>query len=195
MSIVDFGPPDAGAVLIPREVSVVRVAGNLSAMEMLVRRWFGCWIDFLVLAALLFLPSLLTGLLMGVTAAGSAAAAREASETTLIVGAIAMVAYFPITEGLWGRSLGKLLSGTVVVTKTGAMPGVWRALLRTLLRLIEVNPFLLGGIPAAIFVAATSERRRLGDLLAGTYVVPADALKVFHSRKAQSMEATSSVFD
>lgn len=194
MSIVDFGPPDAGAVLIPREVSVVRVAGNLSAMEMLVRRWFGCWVDFLVLAALLFLPSVLTGSLTGGTAADSASTAPETGAAALI-GVLAMLAYFPITEGLWGRSLGKLLSGTVVVTKTGAMPGVWRALLRTLLRLIEVNPFLLGGIPAAIFVAATSERRRLGDLLAGTYVVPADALKVFHSRKAESMEATSSVFD
>jgi uncharacterized RDD family membrane protein YckC len=194
MSIVDFGPPDAGAVLIPREVSVVRVAGNLSAMEMLVRRWFGCWVDFLVLAALLFLPSVLTGSLMGGTAAGSASTAPENGAAALI-GVLAMLAYFPITEGLWGRSLGKLLSGTVVVTKTGAVPGVWRALLRTLLRLIEVNPFLLGGIPAAIFVAATSERRRLGDLRAGTYVVPADALKVFHSRKAESMEATSSVFD
>ena len=43
--------------------------------------------------------------------------------------------------------------------------------MRTLLRLFEVNPLLLGGIPAAIAVLCSKNRQRLGDMLAGTYVI------------------------
>lgn len=39
------------------------------------------------------------------------------------------------------------------------------------MRLVEVNPFLLGGIPAGIAVALSTYNQRLGDMLAGTYVV------------------------
>jgi len=38
-------------------------------------------------------------------------------------------------------------------------------------RLVEVNPLLLGGLPAGIAVAMSRRRQRLGDMLAGTYVV------------------------
>jgi uncharacterized RDD family membrane protein YckC len=44
------------------------------------------------------------------------------------------------------------------------------------LRIIEVNPLLLGGIPAGIVVISTSRKQRIGDLLAGTIVV-SDKLK------------------
>jgi len=76
-----------------------------------------------------------------------------------------------------GRSLGKLVTGTVVVTEQGRMPGILRAIVRTVLRLIEVNPFLLGGLPAGIVVMVNGERRRLGDLAAGTFVIPYSELK------------------
>jgi uncharacterized RDD family membrane protein YckC len=39
--------------------------------------------------------------------------------------------------------------------------------------LVEVNPILLGGLPAAAVVALSPTRQRLGDLVAGTYVLTA----------------------
>ena len=36
---------------------------------------------------------------------------------------------------------------------------------------IEVNPLLLGGLPAGLVVIATERKQRIGDLLAGTLVV------------------------
>jgi uncharacterized RDD family membrane protein YckC len=45
------------------------------------------------------------------------------------------------------------------------------------LRLIEVNPFLVGGLPAGLVLLLTRRRQRLGDLLAGTYVVRLRDLK------------------
>ena len=45
------------------------------------------------------------------------------------------------------------------------------AMLRTLLRVIEVNPILLGALPAGIVLLVTKRKQRLGDLLAGTVVI------------------------
>jgi uncharacterized RDD family membrane protein YckC len=57
------------------------------------------------------------------------------------------------------------------------------AALRTILRIIEVNPLLFGAIPAAITIISTRRRQRLGDMLAETVVVLTRARE---TRKARS---------
>ncbi|HYE45122.1 MAG TPA: RDD family protein [Caulobacter sp.] len=162
MNTVDFGG-SAFNPYAPRPRSVATVAGRLSAGEMLLRRWGGCWIDFILLAAVVFLPVL--------------PFSDTPPDAVVYASLAAAVAYFPVTEGLWGRSLGKLVTGTVVVRADGRFPGIGRAAVRTLLRLIEVNPFFLGGLPAGIVLLCNQERRRLGDFAAGTYVIPVSELK------------------
>ena len=50
-------------------------------------------------------------------------------------------------------------------------PCSWKqAGIRTIARLIEVNPLLLGGLPAGIVILMTEKRQRIGDILAGTVV-------------------------
>jgi uncharacterized RDD family membrane protein YckC len=44
-------------------------------------------------------------------------------------------------------------------------------------RLIEVNPLLMGGVPAGIAVAVSAKRQRIGDMIANTYVVRARTLR------------------
>ena len=100
---------------------------------------------------------------------------------------MAALAYFPVTEGIWGRSAGKLITGAIVVNEDGDPPGIPKALVRTLLRLVEVNPFLMGGVPAGLCVVATKHHQRLGDLLANTYVVPFKALKAAGVSQAPAM--------
>lgn len=95
----------------------------------------------------------------------------------LVGGAVAATLYFPVFEGVWGRSLGKLLAGLKVVDRHGRAPGLGRATVRTLFRLFEVNPVLAGGAPAGIAVLLTKRKRRLGDLAAGTYVLRAETVK------------------
>ena len=51
--------------------------------------------------------------------------------------------------------------------------------IRTLLRIVEVNPGGCGAIPAGIAVYCTSRRQRLGDWLAGTLVVRKSRLRQF----------------
>lgn len=143
------------------------VALRMEAGEILLKRWLGCWIDMIALSLLFFLPMIPFAMF-------DAATGDQTSPVLGVVGLIgglALLAYFPVTEGIWGQSLGKLVTGLVVVDEKGRKPGVVRALLRTLTRVVEVNPFLAGGVPAGIVVAISKERRRLGDMLAGTWVI------------------------
>ena len=135
-----------------------RVARRMDSGGIVLRRWAGAWIDFVALAALFFGPAFLLRSLSINLAIG--------------VGCVAVLAYFPVAEGVWGRSLGKLITGTIVVDRAGQPPGIGKAIVRTLFRLVEVNPFLFGGLPAGLAAWFTEEHQRLGDLVAGTYVVP-----------------------
>lgn len=81
------------------------------------------------------------------------------------------LAYFVVLEALWSRTLGKFVQG-LVVRKLDGSPCDWTgALIRGFLRIVEVNPLLLGGLPAGVVIIATERKQRLGDLLAGTVVV------------------------
>jgi uncharacterized RDD family membrane protein YckC len=77
--------------------------------------------------------------------------------------------YYVVLEGLFGRTLGKLVTGIKVVSEAdGRAPGIGRALLRTVLRLIDG---LFGYLLGLIIVVNSSRRRRLGDMAADTLVV------------------------
>lgn len=91
----------------------------------------------------------------------------------LIVGGF--LGYFFILEGLWGRTIGKYFQGLTVRKLDGRRAGWSDAGIRTLLRIIEVNPALFGGLPAGLAVITSERKQRLGDMLAGTVVV-ADSL-------------------
>lgn len=125
--------------------------------SIVVRRWGATVIDFLVLIGFLLLPNLILG--------------DDLYTKTLPLWIALVVAYYPVLEGLTGFTLGKLVVRIKVVDAMGGLPGMKKALLRTLLRLVEVNPFLLGGIPAGIAVLVSKKRQRLGDMVAGTFVL------------------------
>jgi uncharacterized RDD family membrane protein YckC len=149
----------------------------------LLRRWFGCWIDLLVLAA----PPFVVGI---VTLVSQTEPPELATRIFAVAWIVYMLAYFPVMESLWGRTVGKFVAGTIVLTANGELPGVWRSVVRTLFRLIEVNPFLAGGVPAGIVVLLTRDKQRLGDLAAGTYVIPVSR----RPRAASADERLAEVF-
>jgi uncharacterized RDD family membrane protein YckC len=84
--------------------------------------------------------------------------------------ALLWVTYYAVLEGLFGASLGKRLAGLRVTDLEGRRIGWQAAIVRNLARLLDVLPFayLLGGILTLV----TRRHQRLGDLLAGTLVVP-----------------------
>jgi uncharacterized RDD family membrane protein YckC len=87
------------------------------------------------------------------------------------------LAYYFVTEAILSRTPGKFLAGLAVLRLDGRRITWGQAAVRTLLRLIEFNPILLGGLPAALFVIFTPRRQRIGDLLARTVVVSAKHMR------------------
>ena len=79
--------------------------------------------------------------------------------------------YFFILEAIWSRTVGKYVQGLVVRKLDGTPCDFRAALIRSVLRVVEVNPLLLGGIPAGLVITASPRKQRLGDLFAGTLVV------------------------
>ena len=84
---------------------------------------------------------------------------------------VVTLAYYLVLEGIYGRTVGKFLTGIRVIdAKTGRAPGVLSALVRTLLRIIDgIGGYVLGWI----VVVLNDRRRRLGDMAADTLVVRA----------------------
>lgn len=156
---------------------VQELAEQTGSGGLLVRRWIGCWVDLLALAAIVIVPTAATG------------TSIDQEIGTWIMGASIIVAvlYFPVCESVWGRTLGKLITGLKIVDAEGKTPNIGRVLIRTLFRLLEVNPGLFGGIPAGIAVLATKRKQRLGDMAAGTYVLDAGEV-----RRAVDIDALTS---
>ncbi len=96
------------------------------------------------------------------------------SENAIISGTVlcfTYLAYFFVFELLWGRTPGKFFQGLVVRDINGGRCNAKQILLRTVARILEANPILLGGIPAGIAVISTTQKQRIGDTLAGTVVI------------------------
>src|SRR6185437_12037658 len=99
------------------------------------------------------------------------------SSPEMISVAVAVGLYFlhiTLAELLTGRSLGKWIAGTKVVSLDAKPPRPSQILARNALRLIDL---IIIGIPL-LAVLQTPLRQRVGDMMAGTIVVtnsPADA--------------------
>jgi uncharacterized RDD family membrane protein YckC len=108
------------------------------------------------------------------------AAKQFSNDWPLLQTAVALAiypAYFLLWEGLTARTPGKLLTGLVVVNFHRQRCSWRQTGIRTLFRLLEVNPILLGALPAAISIVTSKYRQRLGDKAAKTIVVPGRRLK------------------
>lgn len=149
--------------------SVIEIVESYDNTSILCSRWIGCWMDLITLFLIFFIPNFLLGDII--------------YQRLIYLWLLLAFAYFPITEWYWGRTLGKVVSGTVVVNKYGNNPNIVQAVLRSILRLVEVNPFLFGGIPAGIIVLISKRKQRAGDILAGTYVVFLKDLKRLQATK------------
>jgi uncharacterized RDD family membrane protein YckC len=83
------------------------------------------------------------------------------------ISALAGFIDFVLLQGISGASVGKLIMGLRVIDGQGAPCGVGRAFVRWLLLLVDSGCFLVGLLVALL----THPHRRVGDLVAGTYVV------------------------
>jgi uncharacterized RDD family membrane protein YckC len=98
-----------------------------------------------------------------------------------IAGCLLYLVYYLVLEAIFSTTPGKAFYGLRVLQLNGERC-TWRcAWIRTLTRLIEVNPVLLGGIPAGIVILRTRRHQRIGDILAGTVVTSQRAKRIPHT--------------
>lgn len=83
----------------------------------------------------------------------------------------AYISYFIVFEGAWSRTVGKYFQGLVVRKLDGSRAGWKEAVVRSVLRIVEVNPVLFGAIPAGIAILSSERKQRIGDMIVNTIVV------------------------
>ena len=136
----------------------------------------GLWSRFLALAAdclifcLVFFP--ITRVVKGVWIMTRSdhlwGYGRLVTDPLCIVFFVIILLYFVILEGIAGSTIGKWLLDLRVIRLDGSTPGLGRAALRNLLRVVDALPAF--SILGAILILRSSQRARFGDRIAGTRV-------------------------
>ena len=102
-------------------------------------------------------------------------AAKQVDEENIYLQGVVAVgvylSYYFVFEVLTSRSVGKLVTGLKVIDFDGKKCTTKQVAIRTAFRLLEVNPFLLGALPAAVQILFTPTKQRMGDRVARTVVV------------------------
>jgi len=132
-----------------------RPTPDMEAEEYLIgKRILAFFVDAVVVGVLAVVPSLIPGL-------------ADASASSLAVAIFLF--YFIFLEAECGQTVGKNLVGIVVVTEDGNAISYPASIIRTLLRFLDILPFLyiLGGI----VILLTDRQQRIGDSAADTVVV------------------------
>ena len=88
----------------------------------------------------------------------------------LVVAVAVYLLYYLFWELTTSRSIGKFATGLKVVNVDGGRCTFQQILIRTLFRLLEVNPFV-GMLPAAASIIFSRHKQRFGDKYANTFVV------------------------
>ena len=92
-------------------------------------------------------------------------------------------AYYIIFESFFGFTIGKLIFRLRVVDENMNPPGILKILLRTFLRFVEANPFILFSLPGLIIISKSINKRRLGDMVANVNVIYMEDIKKIQKEK------------
>ncbi|MCX6363889.1 MAG: RDD family protein [Actinobacteria bacterium] len=132
-------------------------------------RCLAIFIDFLVIAAVTLVASLLVYLVLLGGGSFAEVGKGPSSWPLWVAACLGAFAYFWWSEAAWGRTLGKRLCDLRVVRRDGARLGSGGAFVRNLLRVVDWLPlfYVLG----AAVIWATPKNQRIGDLAARSAVV------------------------
>lgn len=89
--------------------------------------------------------------------------------------------YFQLTEYYWGTTPAKWWFGLCVRDDSGQRATARQIAIRTLFRVIEVNPMFFGFFPAAAIAMMTKRGVRLGDIVAHTVVTRVEYVSIHSS--------------
>ncbi|WP_162448573.1 RDD family protein [Phytoactinopolyspora mesophila] len=102
----------------------------------------------------------------------------EGGEATLVslIGLAYWVLVLVVWQGLTGRTIGKSVMAIRTVNAAGRPCGIGRAAVRWIFLAVDAFPFIIPMLVGFITAAASQDRQRVGDRVAKTWVVHADAV-------------------
>lgn len=128
-----YSAPTAPVMDVPADVESVELAGK-------GRRFANLLIDLFAQYALVFI-------IVFVVAVAAPALGEVIVEHSFLFGVGVMLGYYVGCEALFGRTVGKLITGTRVVTETGESPKLQQVVTRSLARMVPFEPFSCLGDP------------------------------------------------
>ena len=84
--------------------------------------------------------------------------------------------YWVVLQGTTGWTPGKRLVGIRTVDENGQYPGLLKAFVRQIVWIVDAFPWFIPYLTGFILALTTKGHRRLGDMLAKTFVIQADAV-------------------
>ena len=95
-------------------------------------------------------------------------------ELLILIDVIIAFLYFTLLEGRNGQTVGKMVVKIKVVRKEdNSSISYGEAATRTILRIIDLIPFIAPYLLAAVLIWSSEDKQRLGDRVAHTVVVQA----------------------
>lgn len=147
MSHNPFAPPESFGTAAEENANVGLVSATRG------QRFLNFFIDGIIVRIMSFVTGMIVAIVF-LAANGNAAITPQQELTLNLIalpfGLLAVVAYFIVMEAAFHRTLGKLVTGTVVVTSDGRPPSFGQIVGRSFARLIPFEPFsFLGGNPCS----------------------------------------------
>ena len=95
----------------------------------------------------------------------------------LLITSVVGILYWMVLPGLKGWTVGKLVTGIRVVKDDGTCPaGIGKNVVRQLLWIADYFPYFIPYLTGFIVALTNDRNKRVGDIVAGTLVVRADAV-------------------
>jgi uncharacterized RDD family membrane protein YckC len=151
-------PPPPQADAPPFGPTLSRPEANV-----LVQRIVAVIIDSIIIAIVSLVPAIVIGL--GYLLSGVGSIYTPFFGVFLLIG----ILYFTYFEGMSGQTPGKRAMGIKVVSATASPMTMTKALVRNILRIIDVLPYFY--ILGFILILVSQRKQRLGDMLAETQVI------------------------
>lgn len=149
------------------------VQGNALMVESIgvVGRAIPALIDLIILFVINFCLGMLFGGTAAVDDSGTLSTHLSVEGTPVLLLMFAPLAYWVLLEGIFGKTVGKMIAGLKVVMEDGSAITPMAAVIRNLVRIVDIVPFFY--VVGTLSVLTSDRKQRLGDRAANTIVVKA----------------------